>query len=73
MMNIQKFNINFDESRFADLRKRIAATRWPEGASFNGWQYGTPIDVLRHFTAMEAPEPFTEALRKFIGTLPNHI
>ena len=37
-MNIQEFHINFDESRFADLRKRIAATRWPEGASFNGWQ-----------------------------------
>ena len=46
-MNIQEFHINFDESRFADLRKRIAATRWPKGASFNGWQHGTPIDALR--------------------------
>ena len=35
MMNIQESHINFDESRFADLRKRIAAIRWPEGASFN--------------------------------------
>ena len=25
MMNIQEFHINFDESRFADLRTRIAA------------------------------------------------
>ena len=47
MMNFQEFHINFDESRFADLRKRIAATRWPKGASFNGWQHGTPIDALR--------------------------
>ena len=47
MMNIQEFHINFDESRFADLRKRIAATRWPKGASFNGWQHGTTINVLR--------------------------
>ena len=46
-MNIQEFHINFAESHFADLRKRIAATRWPEGASFNGWQHGTPIDALR--------------------------
>ena len=47
MMNIKEFHINFDESRFADLKTRIAATRWPEGASFNGWQHGTPIDALR--------------------------
>ena len=46
-MNIQEFHINFDESRFADLRKRIAETRWPKGSSFNGWQHGTPIDALR--------------------------
>ena len=45
-MNIQEFHIYFDESRFADLRKRIAETRWPKGASFKGWQYGTPIDAL---------------------------
>ena len=37
MMNIQEFHINFDESRFVDLRKRIVETRWPEGASFKGW------------------------------------
>ena len=36
MMKSQEFHINFDESRFADLRTRIAATRWPRGASFNG-------------------------------------
>ena len=33
-MSIQNFQINFDELRFIDLRKRIAETRWPEGASF---------------------------------------
>ena len=46
-MNIQKFHISFEESRFTDLRKRIADTRWPEGTSFKGWQHGTPIDALR--------------------------
>ena len=45
-MNIQEFHINFDESCFADLRKRIAAIRWPEGASFNGWQHGTPNKLI---------------------------
>ena len=46
-MNIQEFHINFDESRFVDLRKRIAAARWPKDTSFKGWQHGTPIDALR--------------------------
>ena len=47
IMNIQKFHINFEESRFTDLRKRIADTRWSEGVSFKGWTWYTPIEALR--------------------------
>ena len=51
MVRPKEFNINFDESLFADLRKRIDGTRWPSGTTIKSWQHGTPVDTLRDILA----------------------
>ena len=42
-MNIQIFISVLMNRVFADLRKRIAKTRWSEGVSFKGWKHGTHL------------------------------
>lgn len=51
MIKPDEFYINFDELLFADLRKRIAETRWPSATTIKGWQHGTPVDALRDILA----------------------
>lgn len=48
MKSIRPFKIAFNESKFIDLRRRIADTRWTSETNSNDWMFGTPIDVLRN-------------------------
>lgn len=37
----------FTDSALADLKTRLAATRWPEREPVDGWQQGAPLDRVR--------------------------
>jgi len=44
---IQPFTITIPEAALEDLRTRLAATRFPEPAPGDGWEYGTPVSYLQ--------------------------
>jgi len=46
-MDVQPFTIQVADDVLADLRRRIAAARWPDEVADAGWDYGTSPDYLR--------------------------
>ncbi|MDA3647020.1 epoxide hydrolase [Saccharopolyspora indica] len=44
---MRSFQVNITEADVADLRRRIAATRWPDEVPGAGWARGVPGDYLR--------------------------
>jgi pimeloyl-ACP methyl ester carboxylesterase len=44
---IEAFEIHVPDDVLDDLRRRLAATRFPDQIAGTGWDYGTPIDYLR--------------------------
>ena len=44
---IREFEIGFDESELADLRRRIAATRWPERETVDDDSQGMPLATMQ--------------------------
>ena len=46
-MAIQPFRIEIPDEALDDLRRRIAATRWPDEIDGAGWDYGTNLSYLR--------------------------
>jgi epoxide hydrolase len=49
--DIHPFTIEIPERALADLRTRLASTRFPEPAPGDDWQYGTPTSYLRDMVA----------------------
>ncbi len=44
---MQPFTINVPDSVLADLKQRLAATRWPDEIEGGGWTYGTNMAYLK--------------------------
>ena len=44
---IRPFCINIAEDELDDLGRRLAATRWPEAETADGWNQGLPLDYAR--------------------------
>ena len=44
---IERFEIRVDDAVLADLRTRLAQTRFPDQIEGTGWEYGIPLDYLR--------------------------
>ena len=43
----QPFTLRVPDSDIADLRERLARTRFPDSAPGEPWAYGTDVDYLR--------------------------
>jgi pimeloyl-ACP methyl ester carboxylesterase len=48
---IEPFEVRVDDAVLADLRERLARTRFPDGFEGTGWEYGVPPDYLRELTS----------------------
>jgi pimeloyl-ACP methyl ester carboxylesterase len=46
-MTIEKFPIPYSEAAVADLRSRLAHTRWPDAIPGSGWEYGISLEYMR--------------------------
>ena len=46
-MEAKPFEISISDEILADLRKRLAATRWPDELPGVGWEYGSNMDYLK--------------------------
>ena len=51
MSDIQPFRVDVPEHVLADLRERLARTRWPEPVPGTGWDAGTDTGFLRELCA----------------------
>lgn len=50
-MVARPYRIHVPEAVLADLRQRLARTRWPDEAPGAGWRYGTDLTYLRGLVA----------------------
>ena len=57
---IEAFELAVPEADLEDLRKRLAATRWPDPLPDSGWELGTELGW---------PRAFARDLWKFARTL----
>ncbi|BBH69214.1 epoxide hydrolase [Actinoplanes sp. OR16] len=46
-LDLRPFQVRVPESDLIDLRRRLAATRWPEPSPASGWDHGIPHDLVR--------------------------
>jgi len=45
------FRVQIDERQLADLRERLARTRWPEPATVEDWSQGVPLEYAQELCA----------------------
>jgi pimeloyl-ACP methyl ester carboxylesterase len=50
-VTVEPFEVRVAEDAIADLRRRLAATRWPDAVAGAGWDYGTNPAYLRDLAA----------------------
>jgi len=46
-MPIAHFTLPYSDAAVADLRRRLASTRWPDSIPGTGWDYGADLDYMR--------------------------
>jgi hypothetical protein len=51
---VHPFRIEVPEADLADLRDRLARTRWPDPATVPGWAQGVPLDYTRDLDLCES-------------------
>jgi len=69
---IRPFTIAIPDEALEELRRRLAATRFPEPAPGDGWEYGTPVSYLRDMVA-RWQELDWRAEEARMNALPNHL
>ena len=69
-MNVRPFHPEAPEAALADLRDRIACTRWPE-ADGEGWEEGPPAAYLRELAEHWRTRFDWRAVEDRINALPN--
>ena len=45
--DVRPFRIEVPDADLADLRDRLARTRWPDPSTVGGWAQGVPLDYAR--------------------------
>ncbi|WP_214406754.1 epoxide hydrolase family protein [Pseudonocardia lacus] len=53
---MREFRVEIPDEQLADLRERLARTRWPEQATVEGWTQGVPLDYAKELCAYWASE-----------------
>ena len=51
MTDVRPFRIAVPDDDLADLRRRLAATRWPEAECVDDWSQGIPLSYTRELAA----------------------
>ena len=75
---IRPFTVDVPEDELVELRRRLAATRWPDketvsdrsrGVQLANLIYRNEFDNGRHFADWEQPQLFTEEVRAAFASL----
>ena len=46
-LSLDPFEVRVADEVIADLRERLARTRWPDELADVGWDYGTPVELVK--------------------------
>jgi pimeloyl-ACP methyl ester carboxylesterase len=49
--SIEPFHLQIPEAQLQDLKRRLAATRWPEDVTEPGWTQGVPLEAAKSLCA----------------------
>src|ERR1043165_4317025 len=67
---VRPFLLDVPEETLADLKTRLARTRWSDGMRDDGWRYGVNQDYLRSLAAYWASDFDWRAQERAINSLP---
>jgi pimeloyl-ACP methyl ester carboxylesterase len=67
---VTPFRLDVPESALADLRDRLARTRWPEEETVGDWSQGVPLGYLRQLCRYWAEEYDWRAIEQRLNALP---
>jgi pimeloyl-ACP methyl ester carboxylesterase len=70
-MTVSAFEIAVHEDEVADLRQRLARTRWPDAAPGGGWAQGTEVGFLRELVHRWASSYDWRAHERELNAAPN--
>ncbi|HEX2916333.1 MAG TPA: epoxide hydrolase [Chloroflexia bacterium] len=71
-MTITPFKAKISPEIIADLKERLARTRWPDEISGSGWNYGTNLAYLRELAAYWQNEFDWNALEAKLNQYPQY-
>lgn len=69
---MEDFRIAVAEGELADLRDRLARTRWPDAETVDDWSQGVPLAYLRSLCAYWADGYDWRAFEKRVNALPQY-
>jgi pimeloyl-ACP methyl ester carboxylesterase len=72
-MNVRPFRVHVAEEALADLRGRLARTRWPEADGHPGWEAGPPVAYLRSLAEHWRDRFDWRRVEARINALPNFV
>jgi pimeloyl-ACP methyl ester carboxylesterase len=70
---IRPFEVGFPDSELAELRRRVAATRWPERETVNDDSQGVPLELMQDLARYWATDYDWRKCEARLGALPNFI
>lgn len=70
-MRVTPFTIAIPDDALADLRERLARTRWPDEINDDDWTWGTRADVLRDLVGYWQNDYDWRAQEASLNRLPN--
>jgi pimeloyl-ACP methyl ester carboxylesterase len=70
---VRPFEIAFSETELADLRRRIEATRWPEGETVDDDSQGVPLALMQDLARYWATEYDWRRCEAKLNALPNFV
>src|SRR3954449_2809343 len=70
---IRPFEVHFPEADLADLRRRIAATRWPERETVSDDSQGVPLDMIQDLARYWATDYDWRECEARLNALPQFV
>lgn len=70
MTNIKPFSIDVPEADLEDLRRRLAATRWPDRETPDDWSQGIPLDYVKEICSYWRDEYDWRRCESWLNNLP---
>ena len=71
MSEVLPFTVAISDEAVADLKQRLALTRWPEPATTGDWNQGVPLSYVQELTEYWAKEYDHQRLADRLNAYPN--